>query len=219
MIRPVTVDANHIDALEKALADLRASVTQPASVPIVPIPTDGRAKIAWGAKVSNVFRDRVWWISDTLTKAQGHFFDPNNLMACMAWESGETFSPSVKNIAGSGATGLIQFMPTTAKSLGTTVEKLAQMSAEDQLNFVYKYFLAAIKARGAVVTLEDVYMTILWPAAVGKPNSYVLFDRAILATAYRQNAGLDTDKDGKVTKYEAAAKVRDKLTKGMQFTA
>jgi soluble lytic murein transglycosylase-like protein len=35
-------------------------------------------------------------------------------MACMAWESGRSFRPDVKNMAGSGATGLIQFMPTTA---------------------------------------------------------------------------------------------------------
>lgn len=41
-------------------------------------------------------------------------------MAAMAFESGETFSPSIKNAAGSGAVGLIQFMPSTAKALGTS---------------------------------------------------------------------------------------------------
>lgn len=176
----------------------------------------GRPRLAWGAKVSRVFRDRIWWISDTLTAAQSGLFDPNDLMACIAWESDETFSASVKNKAGSGATGLIQFMPTTAKDLGTTTAKLAEMSAENQLNFVYKYFRGVIKSRGPVLTLEDMYMGILLPSAVGKPNSHVLFSSGV---AYRQNSGLDSNKDGKVTKYEAAAKVRAKLERGLQFAA
>jgi len=33
--------------------------------------------------------------------------------------------------------------------------------------------------------------------------------------AYEQNAGLDSNKDGKVTKQEAAAKVKAKLAKGL----
>jgi hypothetical protein len=49
-------------------------------------------------------------------------------MACMAFEKGETFSPCVKN-PGSSATGLIQFMSSTAKSLGTTTNDLCKMSA------------------------------------------------------------------------------------------
>lgn len=220
----VTVDEADIAALNAALSRLKSGVRDlPADIDPAPAPQpvaeDGRTPIAWGEKVSQVFRDRVWWISDTLTAAQGGLFDPNDLMACMAWETGEKFTASVKNMAGSGATGLIQFMPTTARDLGTTTAKLAAMTAEDQLNFVYKYFAAAIKLRGPILSLEDMYMAILWPAAVGKPNSYVLFDEAKQATAYRQNAGLDTDKDGKVTKYECAAKVRDKLTKGLQMAA
>jgi hypothetical protein len=55
-------------------------------------------------------------------------------------------------------------------------------------------------------------MAILWPRAIGKPNDYVLF--ASPTKQYKQNSGLDQDRDGKVTKYEAAAAVRAKLTKG-----
>jgi len=84
--------------------------------------TAARRPIAWGAKVSPVFRDRVWWIADTLG------LDPDDLMACMAWESAESFRADIKNAAGSGATGLIQFMPSTAKALGTTTTELAKMS-------------------------------------------------------------------------------------------
>ena len=60
--------------------------------------------------------------------------------------------------------------------------------------------------------MEDVYMAILWPAAVGKPNSFVLFSKP--SKAYEENAGLDGNNDGKVTKDEAAEMVRRKLVKG-----
>ena len=162
-------------------------------------------ELIWGSKVSPVFKERIIWTANDLG------FDPNYLMACIAFESGETFSPSIKNAAGSGATGLIQFMPATARSLGTTTAKLAAMTAEDQIRYVYKYFKPY---KGKLKTLEDIYMAILWPKAVGQPLTYPLFTGGI---AYRQNAGLDSNKDGKVTKYEAAAKVREKFEKGMRF--
>lgn len=208
------------DELEERAAELRAlvlSATAPDDKPEEPV--SGQPPLAWGAKVSQVFRDRVWWIANTISASQGHPFDPNWLMACIAWESAESFAPDKKNMAGSGATGLIQFMPTTAKNLGTTTAKLAKMTAEDQLNYVYKYFRDIIGWRGPITTIEDCYMAILWPKAVGEPASYVLFARSVKPTTYRQNAGLDLDRDGDVTKYEAAAHVREKLDKGLRFAA
>lgn len=166
--------------------------------------------LAWGQKVSETFRERVLWIADDLG------CNPDHLMACMAWESGETFRPDIKNMAGSGATGLIQFMPRTARGLGTSVQALAAMSAEDQLRFVYKYFEPL---RGKLLSLGDVYMAILWPAAVGKPDHFVLFDRKKAPTAFRQNAGLDVNHDGLVTRAECLVKVNQKLAKGLQLAA
>lgn len=217
----ISVSAEAWNALVAAVDAVTNSMREvPDTIAANPAPTPavaaGRPLLAWGQKVSRTFRDRVWWIADTLSAAQGAPFDANNLMACIAWESGETFSSSVKNMAGSGATGLIQFMPSTAKDLGTTTSRLAQMTAEDQLNFVYKYFVKIIKARGPVVSLEDTYMAILLPSAVGKPNSHPLFTGGV---AYRQNAGLDSNKDGKVTKFEAASHVREKLEKGLRLAA
>jgi len=63
-------------------------------------------------------------------------------------------------------------------------------------------------------TLEDLYMAILWPAAVGKEPGYVLFRDGTLA--YTQNDGLDVNKNGQITKQEAAAKVRETLNAGLQ---
>jgi hypothetical protein len=130
-------------------------------------------------------------------------------MAAMAFETGETFSPSIRNRL-SKATGLIQFIPSTAISLGTTVDDLAAMLAVDQLDFVQKY-LKPFKNK--MNTLSDVYMTILFPVAVGKPEAQVLFKAP--SRQFEQNKGLDNNNDGQVTKGEAASKVQAKLAKGL----
>lgn len=169
-------------------------------------------KIAWGAVVSATFLDRARWIVDDLDIGYSSDDGLSKLMSCMAWESNETFAPDVKNMAGSGATGLIQFMPRTAIALGTTVDKLAAMTAEDQLNYVWKYFEAY---KGKLKTLGDLYMAILWPRGVGKSETYILWDKGSMPKTYRQNAGLDLDNDAVITKAEATAKVAAKLSKGM----
>src|ERR1700682_4742234 len=155
-------------------------------------------EIAWGKKVSGPFKSKVISICTNLG------CDPSLLMAAMAFESAETFSPSIKNKL-SGATGLIQFMPKTAKALGTTTDDLAAMTAVDQLDFVAAY-LKPFKNK--MTSLSDVYMTILFPKAVGKPEAFVLF--ADPSKAYKKNKGLDINKDGQVTKGEAASKVQAK---------
>lgn len=165
--------------------------------------------LAWGSRVSLPFRSRVRRMSDELLMPVD---GADWLMSCMAWESAETFSPSVFNMAGSGAVGLIQFMPTTAKALGTHTSRLADMTAEQQLEFVAKYFKPY---KGKLQTLSDVYMAILWPRAIGEPEDYVLWDKETRPTTYRQNSGLDVDKDATITKQEAASKVAAKLHKGL----
>jgi hypothetical protein len=160
--------------------------------------------LAWGQKVSPAFRQKL---RDCCARLQ---VNPDFLMAAMAFETGETFSPSTIN-ARSRATGLIQFMPTTAAGLGTSIEQLAQMTAERQLDFVEKHFQPFT---GKLQSLEDTYMAILLPAAIRESNSFVLFRRGTVA--YDQNRGLDANGDGLVTKDEAAQRVRGKLDKGRQ---
>ena len=165
---------------------------------IAPQPHADRRPIAWGAKVSPAFREKLWrW-------CEGFGADPDDPMACMAWESGRTFSPSVRNMAGSGATGLIQFMPAIALKLGTSVAALAAMTAEQQLDWVFRYFEPF---RGRLKNLGDFYMAILWPAGIGKPDSFVLWDRATRPTTYRQNIGLDVNRDGAITRGECLVKL------------
>lgn len=132
----------------------------------------------------------------------------DDLYAVMAFETGGTFNPAEKNKAGSGATGLIQFMPETAEGLGTTTDELAKMSRTEQMKYVEKFLSnKGISGKG----LSDLYMAVLFPAAVGKPDNFVLFGKGAIegytGKAYEQNKGLDANNDGSVTKAEASAKV------------
>ena len=129
---------------------------------------------------------------------------PEDLLRIMQFETGGSFDPAQRNAVGSGATGLIQFMPATAKSLGTTTDKLAQMSRVEQLGFVEKYFEGTLKGVKNP-DISDLYMAVLWPRAVGKPQDYVLFRKG--TKAYSQNNGLDLSGDGTITKAEATSKV------------
>jgi hypothetical protein len=130
-----------------------------------------------------------------------------DLLACMAFETGRTFDPGIQNSI--GATGLIQFIKPTAIGLGTTTDKLAVMTRSEQMDWVLKYFKATPVSKVKAPVVDDLYMAILWPIAVGKAESYVLFSAP--TKAYEQNKGLDRDKKGYVTKADAAAKARSQL--------
>lgn len=178
-------------------------------------------KIAWGAKVSPEFKQKVIDICKELE------VDPNYLMSCIAFESVETFRADIRNPF-SNAVGLIQFMPNIAVEYGTTSDALARMTNVEQLDYVKMYFM---NWRGRLKTLADVYMRIFWPAAIGKPETYIIAERwsrnpdgsykvdingnKKANPVYAQNKGFDTNDDGLFTKGEAASLVQQKYEKGM----
>ena len=169
-----------------------------------------RLPLSWGKKVSSHFRDILYsgcegmgWPESAASK----------LMACMAFESAETFSPSVKNMAGSSGTGLIQFMDFTAKSLGTTTSQLSAMTPEQQLRWVFKYFDQFAKLKNRSPKLSDIYMGILKPKYIGAAEETLII---VEPHEFRPNSGLDTNKDNAISKAEAAAKVDRMLEKGYQ---
>ncbi len=126
---------------------------------------------------------------------------PEDLMAVMALESNRTFSPSVRN-GDTGATGLIQFMPSTARGLGTTTDALAGMTATEQLPYVERYLAPR---RGHIGNLEGLYTSILYGSPQDDPGR-VLWSRG--TEAYGDNHGLDRNRDGRITAGEAADSVR-----------
>ncbi|MGB1205885.1 MAG: transglycosylase SLT domain-containing protein [Chitinophagales bacterium] len=137
----------------------------------------------------DAFEQKVREISEKLA------VPPEWLMAVMHSES--RFDASVKNIKGSGATGLIQFMPTTAKDFDITVEKLRNMNHIEQLDFVYKYLNLMRKKYQEYENLTQLYLAILYPKAIPEGFCYTMYAKP--SVAYKMNAGLDKDKDGRVT--------------------
>lgn len=120
---------------------------------------------------------------------------PEWLMAVMHSES--RFDASVKNHLGSGATGLIQFMPTTAKEHDITTDKLRNMNHIEQLDYVFQYLNKYRSKYGEYHSLTSLYLGILYPKAIGEEYCYTLY--ASPSKAYKMNAGLDEDKDNRVT--------------------
>ena len=132
-----------------------------------------------------------------------------DLLACMAFETGGTFDPAIRNNT-SNATGLIQFLPKTAiKTLGTTVDYLAGLTRTDQMDWVNKYYQKTKIPNQSSASITDLYMGILYPAAVGQPLDYVLFRAGTLE--YTQNSGLDSGRRGYITVGDASTLVKTRI--------
>lgn len=115
----------------------------------------------------------------------------NDLLAVMRSETGGTLNPSIPNAAGSGAVGLIQFMPATARGLGTSTEELSRMSQTQQLRYVEAYFRQTRLPRGASAGM--IYAHTFMPAAA-RNNPDQLAVRG--TNYYSANQGLDVNDDG-----------------------
>lgn len=120
---------------------------------------------------------------------------PEWLMAVMYSES--RFDAAAINLKGSGAVGLIQFMPATAGGMRTNTDKIRNMTHTEQLEYVYDYLNNVRQKYGAFENLTELYLAILFPKALEGDYCYSLYERG--SQAYKQNAGLDEDKNGRVT--------------------
>jgi hypothetical protein len=131
-----------------------------------------------------------------------HGFPPEWLMAVMYNES--HLDHKAVNLKGSGATGLIQFMPFVADELHTSIPKLLAMNPIEQLEYVER-FLARWFKKGVPPTLGRFYLTVLYPWARDKEDGYVLY--AYPSVKYKQNDGMDENKDGAVTVADVEARM------------
>lgn len=107
--------------------------------------------------------------------------------------------------AGSGATGLIQFMPSTATAMGTTTASLRGMTMAQQFDYVERYFLGP-KPHGSFVgrlkSQLDVFMAVFYPSAIGKGASY-----AFSTLVQKANPGIATAGDYMTKALKAARMV------------
>lgn len=143
-------------------------------------------------KLDKAFLDKVKGIASRLG------CDYKDLLAVMNSESGLNSRAVNKN---GGATGLIQFMPSTARSLGTTTEELLDMTPIQQLDYVEKFLQRAKQSSGLGnkqhLTAGDLYAMVFLPGRA---------TREVLTTAgevyYEANKATDDDHDGRITKTE-----------------
>jgi hypothetical protein len=121
--------------------------------------------------------------------------NPDHMLGMINFETGGSFDPAERNKAGSGAVGLIQIMPKTAAAYGYESEEVAAMTPSEQMRGPVKEYFAA--SAGQLHTLDDVYLKVLYPEAIGQPPEYEVFTAG--TEKYNKNSGFDRDDNGSIT--------------------
>lgn len=128
---------------------------------------------------------------------------PEWLLNVMACES--LLNPSARNsLPGQTASGLLQFIEATARSMGTTTAAIRRMNPVEQLRLVERYLTPF---RGRLKSLADVYMAVFRGFIVegGDANVVVPLDNSNKEQRiYSLNKWLDFNSDSKITKGELA---------------
>lgn len=166
--------------------------------------------LAWGKMApSRAFLEKVVLIADEVGT------DPSFLLTQFWGESG--FNPQAHLNSSKGAMkssvdpttigkstiggGLFGLMRQWAKpAVGVAFDDFMHMDALEQLDYARKFYLGA---KGKLKTMNDVFIYTFYPAALGKKDSYVIARKG--EPTYDQNKHFDTNKDGDITKGEAAA--------------
>lgn len=122
--------------------------------------------------------------ADEIERVSGQLnIHPSWLANVINFESGG--NPQARNPY-SSATGLIQFIPSTASRLGTSTDALYGMTGRQQMAYVERYFSSYA---GKLRSQEDVYMAVFYPKAIGNP------DYPFPASVTAVNPGIYTPRD------------------------
>lgn len=132
--------------------------------------------------------------------------NPFELHALIGFETAWTWSTSIKN-PDSSATGYIQFMESTARSLGFTTAELAEMTPAEQMKQVVRYFQNWGLKPGSGV--GDMYTIIFAPAFRDSSLDATVYQKGTAAA--RLNPALDYDGDGSISKWEIFRKAEEAL--------
>jgi len=170
-----------------------------AATPTVPAKPSGPTSIGFQTKLRQI--------------AAALGVQADHLLKIMHFETAGTMDPAIQS-GGTGATGLIQFMSKTATSLGTSTEQLAQMTAEQQLDYVYQFYKANKLPPGS--SLSDIYLYTYMPAVIraGKPDTFVLGKKGAYGKKiWNVDLGKNWDKNGSFAR-EAKRNNRNYFTVG-----
>lgn len=168
---------------------------------------------AW-SKHENVTQEGIKKIASWLDHHDKPITHTSYLLACIRFETADTFKTDIKNNV-SGALGLIQFMPAKLKEWGVNVDNFAQLSFENQLDYVFKFFEEYNYIKKCSF-LEDYYLSIFYPSAVGKNPDNIIAKKG--TELYSQNSSFDVHNRGYYTASDIAAPVIKSYWEGMSIT-
>ncbi|GHT78411.1 hypothetical protein FACS189464_1810 [Bacteroidia bacterium] len=167
--------------------------------------------------------NREAFVAKVISISQALGIEPEWLMQVFMNESGMNHQAVNKQAGDSDdaytrtatrATGLIQFMPATARALGTSTQALYNMSNIQQLDYVFKYLKPYANK---MLSYIDVYFTVFFPMAVGKPDNWVFQSDTLSAGKIAlQNAGFDLNKDSILTVAEVRTAMLKKVPAAWQ---
>ena len=130
------------------------------------------------------------------------------VLSVMHYETGGSFRSDIKN-PNSSATGLIQFMGSTARGLETTTENLSKMNQVEQLKYVEKYFNLIKDNFDEVDYLnpKNVALAVFYPRAIGQGDNYIIAEEGRSRLDDRiLKVNKDHNGDGKITADEYTGK-------------
>jgi hypothetical protein len=110
------------------------------------------------------------------------------------------FNPAAHNpLPGQTASGLLQFIESTARRMGTTTEAIRRMSPVEQLRLVERYLTPF---RGRLNSLADVYLAVFRGVVIEGGDTVVVVDSNKERRIYALNKSLDLNGDGRIVKGE-----------------
>ena len=122
-----------------------------------------------------------------------------SVKAELAWivENESGWNPAARNKY-TDASGLIQFMPDTAKGMfGLSVAEIRGMTRKQQAKLVGDYYSRILKSTGPVNRPGDLYLATFYPAAMSKDDDFIIFP--VDSKGWEQNKGLREPGDGPIT--------------------
>ena len=201
------------DGAEKPGAPEKTTTTTPTPTPATPktetkdtpLQLTGTAKAAVGSDTE--------FLNGLVAMSKRLGVNPSDLLAKMASESSlQPYAQNSKTLA----TGLIQMKPTTAASLGTSISALKGMTRAQQLPYIEKFLKPTFAKAKKPITAGHVYTATFLPAFINEPSDFVIASKdGSLPKGYgrepyywyRDNDGLDLNKDNKIQIFELGQRI------------
>jgi hypothetical protein len=145
-------------------------------------------KILSHYKMTKYFNTEAKEYVTSMCKDLGHITE-KDIYSIIHIESGG--NPAAVNKT-SGASGLIQWTPSTASKMGYTVEMIRSMTVIEQLKLAKDYLMIYRPAKGYHGYI-DLYLAVFYPRAMGQPNDYVIGAENSKVMKHPTNAAMSSD--------------------------